>query len=63
MVGTSLVLVTVRLKLANEDDALLTSVTVITIAVVVPTSALTGVPVNAPVLVLKLAQLGLLVIL
>ena len=64
MVGASLMLITVRLKPPNEFDALLVSVTVITMpVVVVPTSTFVGEPVNAPVVVLKLAQVGLLTIL
>ena len=59
---SSLTLVT---SIAKAAKAILAapSVTLITMSVVVPTSLLSGVPVRAPVLVLKVAQSGLLVIL
>ena len=62
MVGASLTLVTSRLK-AGKEALRLPSETVITILLVIPTSALVGVPVNAPVAVLKLAHDGLLLML
>ncbi len=62
MVGASLVLTTVKLKAAKFVVAV-PSDTLMTIPLVVPTSALVGVPVKAPVLVLKLAQVGLLAML
>ena len=52
-VGASLVLFTVRLKAARLSLPPLPSLTEITILLVVPTLALRGVPVNAPVEVLK----------
>ena len=55
-------MVTVRLK-AGSAALKLPSLTLITMPEVVPTSLLPGVPVKAPVLVLKLAQLGLLLML
>ena len=63
IVGASLTLVTAIAKLAKEMGLATSSVTLITMSVVVPTSLLSGVPVRAPVLVLKVAQSGLLVIL
>ena len=56
--GASLVLPTVILKAAKLACAPALSVTVITIPEVTFTSALNGVPVKAPVVVSKLAQLG-----
>ena len=56
--GASLILPTVILKAAKLTCALALSVTVITIPEVTPTSSLSGVPVKAPVVVSKLAQLG-----
>ena len=63
MVGASFTFTTVRSNEGNEALASLVSVTVITISVVVPTSAFPGVPVKAPVAVSKLAQAGMLVML
>ena len=54
--------VTVKSKAARFVVAV-SSVTEITMSEVMPTSELMGVPVSAPVEVLKLAQLGLLVML
>ncbi len=62
MVGASLVLVTLKLN-AGSAALKLPSETLITIALVTPISSLVGVPLNAPVAVLKLAQLGLLAML
>ena len=62
ILGASLMLVTVTAKLAKATVSVW-SVTLITIPLVVPTSSLLGVPVRLPVTVLKLAQLGVLVIL
>ena len=50
------------LNAANEAVASTTSATVITISLYVPTSPLSGVPVKAPVAVLKLAHSGWFVI-
>ena len=61
--GASLVFDTVRLKAAKLTDAVAVSVTLMTISEVVPTSTFVGVPVKVPVEVLKVAQLGLLVML
>ena len=63
MVGVSLTFTTVRSKAGSDALARLMSVTVITIPAVVSTSALVGVPVSAPVFVLKDAQDGWLVML
>ena len=52
---------TVRLK-AGKLALNVPSLTLIIMPLVTPTSLLVGVPVKAPVAVLKLAQLGLLVI-
>lgn len=54
--------VTVISKLASEV-LVIPSLTLIIMLLVVPISMLLGVPVSAPVLVLKLAQSGLFVIL
>ncbi len=54
---------TVTLKAFKLALTLALSLTVITIPDVTPTASLAGVPVNAPVVALKAAQLGLLVIL
>ena len=61
MVGASLTLFTLIL---NEDKLAVAvpSLTVITISLSVPTLLLSGVPVNAPVLVSKLAHEGFSVI-
>ena len=61
MVGASLTFTTVRLN-AGKLALNVPSLTLITMPLVTPTLLLVGVPVNAPVAVLKLAQLGLLLI-
>ncbi len=58
MVGASLILVTVSVK-AGRDALKVPSDTLITIPAVAPTSALAGVPLKAPVAVLKVAHVGL----
>ena len=63
MVGGSLTLVTVRSNGGSDAETPAESVTVITIPVVVPTSALRGVPLNTPVAALKPAHDGLLAML
>ena len=63
MIGASLTFVTVTANAARLAVALALSLTVITILLATPTSSLVGVPVSAPVVVLNVAQLGLLVIL
>ena len=55
--------VTVTLNAGREALAPLLSVTVITIPDVVPTLSLPGVAVNAPVIALKAAHVGLFVML
>ena len=58
-----MVLLTVKLNAARFAVALAASVTVMTILVVVPISSLVGVPDNAPVAALNVAQDGILLIL
>ena len=58
-----MVLLTVKLNAARLAVALATSCTVMTIFVVVPISSLVGVPDNAPVAVLNVAQEGIVLIL
>ena len=62
MVGASFTLTTVKLNAGRFTEAV-PSLTLITIPLVTPTFVLVGVPVKAPVAVLKLAQVGLLVML
>ena len=62
IIGASLMSVTLILK-AGSAALNSPSLTRITIPSVVPTSLLLGVPMSAPVVVLKLAQLGLLLML
>ncbi|MEQ1559109.1 MAG: hypothetical protein ABL933_09270 [Methyloglobulus sp.] len=61
--GARLGCVTVRLNAARRAMPPLPSLTLMPIALVMPTFAVVGVPVSAPVLILKLAQAGLLEIL
>ena len=58
-----MVLVTCRLKAGKDVDANEASVTVMTMPLVVPTSLLVGVPLRVPVVVLKEAQLGVVLML
>ena len=62
IIGASLRLITSILK-AGSVTLNSPSLTLITIPVVMPTSLLPGMPVSVPVVVLKLAQLGLLLML
>ena len=58
IVGASFTFVTVMLNPGRYALVVLLSVTVMIMLIVIPTSALDGVPVNAPVAVSKLAQDG-----
>ena len=62
IVGTSFTFITSKSKLAN-DTATFPSLIEIPILLVIPTWELSGVPLNSPVVVLKVAQLGLFVML